>query len=117
MAAFDRFESVSGTASWGTSGILCAMGMARPDRRFVLFLSVILSVIASVIQPTSSVYGEIGGSFFGWAFNSVGLALSRVPEPKKDDDGKEKELNLFAALVLVGLWVLPIAYVLHVNSD
>ncbi|CAJ1970278.1 unnamed protein product [Cylindrotheca closterium] len=116
MAAFDT-EGVSGTASWGTSGILCAVGVARPDRRFILFLSVIVAVVASAIQPSSSVYGEIGGSFFGWAFNSVGLALSKFQEPRKDDDEKEKELNFFAAAVLVGLWIVPIAYVLHVTAD
>jgi hypothetical protein len=119
MAAF-HFNGISGCASWGTSGVLCAIGVARPDRRFVLFLSAIASVVLSLLEPTSSVYGAIGSIFFGWSFNSVGLTLygSSAAEHNKDDDhGKKSELNMFAAIVVVGLWVLPILYVLYMNGD
>lgn len=119
MAAF-HFQGISGCASWGTSGVLCAIGVARPDRRFVLFLSAIASVLLSLLEPASSVYGAIGAIFFGWSFNSVGLTLhgpSGADHNKDDDHGKKSELNLFAAVVVVGLWVLPILYVLYMNGD
>eukprot|EP00980_Cylindrotheca_fusiformis_P005235 scaffold1119_cov120-Cylindrotheca_fusiformis.AAC.15 len=118
MAAF-QFKGISGCACWGTSGVLCAIGVARPDRRFVLFLTAIASIVLSLLEPTSSVYGAIGSIFFGWSFNSVGLTLHgpSATDHDKDDHGKMSEFNIFAALIVVGLWVLPILHVLYMNDD
>merc|ERR1711971_36044 len=71
MLAWDQ-RGVCGCASWGTSGVLCASGVAKPSRRFTLFMTTILFVILSLLQqPCSSILGIIGSSFFGWAFYGV----------------------------------------------
>jgi hypothetical protein len=115
MAAF-HLEGISGVAGWGTCGVLCAVGVSRPDRRFALFMLAIALVMLHLLQPTSSVYGAIGASFFGWSFYSVGLTSTLPQQHNKDESKEEKEMNLIAALIVITLWVLPILYVLWMNG-
>ena len=116
MAAFD-LQGVSGTTSWGTAGILCTIGVLRPDRRHLLFSFAISLVIINLFQAPRSVYGAIGASFFGWSFAGVGLTNNLSSPRHKDDASKQqKEFNVFAAVVLIALWFLPILFVLWSNG-
>jgi hypothetical protein len=115
MAAFHS-NGISGCASWGTCGVLCAMGVSRPDRRFVLFLTAIALVIINLLQPTSSSFGAIGASFFGWSLYGVGLPPA-VTLLEDNGGGKCKRqpwgcLNWLAAVVVVKLWLIPIFFIL-----
>jgi hypothetical protein len=137
-ASFDGDDgpNISGCTSWGTAGVLCAMGMRWPERRFELFILAIALVIINLLQPTSSVFGAIGASFFGWSF--AGMWVAKTPAssinnaPVKSswhhyyevDDGNYKEAahkpshdkvcgfwSVFSALVMISLWLLPILYI------
>lgn len=70
---------ISGCSGWGTAGVLCAMGMLWPDRRFGLFVLAIALVLVNLLQAwsysssTGSVFGVIGASFFGWSWCGMWL--------------------------------------------
>jgi hypothetical protein len=88
------------------------MGVSRPDRRFVLFLTAIVLLLLNVLQPTSSVFGAIGASFFGWSFYGVG-GLGSEAVPLKDGAKKKRTcLNWLAIVVVVKLWLIPILVIL-----
>ena len=57
----DGGGGVSGCASWGTCGVLCAIGVSQPHRRFILFLTAIALVLLDLAQPYSSAFGALGG--------------------------------------------------------
>lgn len=115
MAAFD-LEGVSGSTSWGTSGILCAIGVSRPERRFILFSFTICLVVINLLEPNSSVYGAIGASFFGWSFAGGGFTNTLSPRHKDHAGSKNQNFNFFAALAVITLWLLPILFVLLSND-
>lgn len=109
MMAFDQF-GVGGGAAWGTSGVMCAAGGAKPQQRFLLFMAAIGMVVLSLLEPNNSVVGTIGASFFGWSF--YGLGWSRVVS--KQDKGTVKPkgmIRLLSGLALLKLWVLPMLFV------
>mmetsp|Transcript_7271 Transcript_7271/g.10401 ORF Transcript_7271/g.10401 Transcript_7271/m.10401 type:complete len:263 (+) Transcript_7271:3-791(+) len=69
------FHSPSACASWGTCGVLTAVGNTKPEKhRFPLFLVAILFVILNLFQNTNSTLGTIGAAFFGWAYAGLGWA-------------------------------------------
>jgi hypothetical protein len=105
MTAFHE-NGISGCASWGTGGVACAMGVSWPNRRFDLFLCAIALVLVNLFQPYSSVYGAIGGSFFGWCCYGVSFVA-------QDKGGKKKTrgcVNWMAAIAVIKLWTIPIVY-------
>ena len=111
MMAFD-LSGVAGAATWGSSGVICAAGGAKPRQRFLLFMTAIAIVILAFLEPTNSVVGAIGGSFFGWTF--YGLGWSRVVS--KMDKGAVKPkgmLRLLSGLALLKLWVVPLLFVAY----
>ncbi|VEU34809.1 unnamed protein product [Pseudo-nitzschia multistriata] len=63
--------AASGCAGWATAGVLCAVGIQRPNRRFPCFLSAIVLVLLHQCQSTGSVVGCSSASFFGWAFSGM----------------------------------------------
>ena len=63
-----EFPALSGCAGWATAGVLCAMGIQSPIKRFPCFLSSILLVIIHQCQATGSVIGCAAAAFFGWAY-------------------------------------------------
>lgn len=108
MMAFD-LSGVGGAASWGTSGILCAAGGAKPRQRFILFLLAIAMIILALFAPTNSVMGTIGSSFFGWCF--FGLGWQRVVSKFDKGVAKPKGLvRLLSGLALLMLWILPVLF-------
>jgi membrane associated rhomboid family serine protease len=128
MTAFHKDDEIAGCVSWGTCGILCAMGVSRPERRFFFFCTVIALVVLELMQPTGSVFGAIGGSFFGWAFSGVGLwwtpnSSSKAQQQQDGKDGIAKSmhaarirkscLHWFSTIVLIILWVVPILFIVR----
>jgi hypothetical protein len=83
MTAFavnpENAGGVSGCSGWGTAGVLCAMGVLSPDRRFGLFVLAIAMVLVGLVDAwsyssaTGSVFGVIGASFFGWSWCGMWL--------------------------------------------
>jgi hypothetical protein len=107
--AFD-ITGVAGGAAWGTSGVICAAGGAKPRQRFVLFMLAIAMILLSLVEPTNSVMGTIGSSFFGWSF--FGLGWSRVVSKFDKDTVKPKgAARLLSFMALVKLWVIPLMFV------
>ena len=63
--------ALSGCAGWATAGVLCAVGIQAPNRRFPCFLSVIGLVLLHQFQSTGSVIGCAAAAFFGWAYSGI----------------------------------------------
>lgn len=109
MMAFDSSGQTGGGAVWGTCGVICAVGGAKPGLRFILFLTAIVSVFVSLLAPTNSVMGAISGSFFGWSFYGLGWS----PVVSKNDKDAVKPTRLTQAIscfVLIKLWAMPIIF-------
>lgn len=109
MMAFDQY-AIGGGAAWGSSGVMCAAGGAKPQQRFLLFMMAIGMVILSLLEPNNSVIGAVGGSFFGWSY--YGLGWSRVVSRQDKDTVKPKGfVRLLSGLALLKLWVIPMLFV------
>jgi hypothetical protein len=109
---------VSGCASWGTCGILCAAGISQPNRRFLLFMTAIALVSLDTVQSLGSTFGALGGSFFGWAFFGVGLTPV-CPVMQTEDSMKEQRrgcLHVVSAFVVLKLWVIPTYFIIRNKS-
>ena len=125
VTAFHPYNAISGCASWGTCGTLCAIGVSKPHRRFFLFMIAISLVMVDLAQPYTSAYGAIGGSFFGWAFYGVGLTpVCPIVNPGGKFRGEEEKntsfcgnkqvwLNFVSVAVMLALWGLPLFYILR----
>lgn len=124
VIAFHSNNAISGCASWGTCGILCAVGVSQPNRRFLLFMIAISLVLLDLIQPFTSAYGAIGGSFFGWSFYGVGYSSAcPVMNPHKVHgemgnktgimDIIEGWLKFLSAVVMLALWIIPIFFIVR----
>lgn len=77
---------VAHCAAWGTSGVLCFVGMLRPHRRFSCFMISIVLVILSLLQcywrvpnPLPNVVGCTASSFVGWALYGSHLLVFLKP--------------------------------------
>lgn len=74
-----HIDGVSGCSGWGTAGVICAMGMLWPERRFGLFLLAIAFVLLNLVQAqtysssTGCLFGIIGASCFGWSWCGMWL--------------------------------------------
>jgi hypothetical protein len=68
--------ALSGCAGWATAGVLCAVGIQAPNRRFPCFVSSIALVVLHQCQATGSVIGCSAASFFGWAYSGLWAQLS-----------------------------------------
>ena len=120
MVAFQR-DGISGCASWGTGGCACAFGVKRPNSRFELFLFSIALLLVNLFQTYSSVYGAIGGIFFGWCCHGIGLTVPPplVPEYEENLSAHYKKQNnntrcidWVATLGVIKLWTIPIGYMI-----
>ena len=80
------FPAVSGCAGWGTAGVLCAVGIQVPDRRFPCFLSSIGLVLIHQFQATGSVVGCAAAAFWGWAYSGL-WSRSRATQRIRDHPG------------------------------
>jgi hypothetical protein len=75
--AYDSsLPALSGCAGWATAGVLCAVGIQAPNRRFPCFLSSIALVVLHQCQATGSVIGCSAAAFFGWAYSGLWAHLS-----------------------------------------
>ena len=113
MFAFDR-DGISGCASWGTAGCACAFGVSRPKKRFELFLCAIALLLLNLFLTYNSVFGTIGGSFFGWCCHGIALV---PPVPWDEKYGTMKKQSVVckpwvATIAVVKLWTIPIFYML-----
>lgn len=113
MAAYGSYYSISGCAGWGTCGILCATGVARPDRRMLLFMTAIVLVLLNLLQTTSNVFGAVGASFFGWSLAGTGFSPFSAPVVKENVTAtyRWKASNWLALIITVQLWIFPILYI------
>lgn len=69
---YDDPYTLTGCFSWGTIGVLCCIGMARPLHRFELFVMASIVLIVSLLtRPYNSVWGCNGGAFLGWALGAL----------------------------------------------
>ena len=127
--------TLSGCAGWATAGVLCSVGIQRPNRRFPCFISAIVLVILQTCQTTGNTIGCSTGSFFGWAFSGIwGITLLPIVSRRRlqqreilnydynydtlnDTEDKTNSningwnfWNGLAAGIAVLLWLLPISY-------
>jgi hypothetical protein len=108
MLAFD-LSGIAGAATWGTCGVICATGGAKPKQRFILFMTAICIIMLSLVEPNNSVMGPVGSSMFGWSF--YGLGWSRVVS--KMDKGAVKPkgfLQIFSGCILLKVWIIPLLF-------
>lgn len=114
-AAFGSPYAISGCLGWGTAAILCAVGSLQPEYRLDLFSIAIVLLLLNLVQPTSSVFGAIGASFFGWSASGVvdGLSTNLV---LKEHPARELRnfgpVHWLAAITSSALWFIPIAHLL-----
>lgn len=98
ITAFDTSAVLCGSLASGTLGVLCALGMRCPNRRMGLFMyAALLVTMAVVMQPYTSVVGDVGGTFFGWA---LAVADGRPAKGAADRNG-EGEVGRFVGLAAV----------------
>ena len=101
--AWDPF-GVSGGAVWGTCGVLCAAGAAKPTSRFVLLVISTALFFVSSIGGTSSAMGAIGSSAFGWGYYGMGRdAMSALPPSRL--------IRRLSGIILVCLWMVPLLWI------
>jgi hypothetical protein len=101
MWTYDTTEYlVAGCVAWGTCGVLCAAGMARPLHRFELFsLATMLLLLSLFLRPYSSVFGTTGSAFFGWALGACGF-VERVEHVMYPGNGND--IKGFRAITFLG---------------
>lgn len=135
MMAFAQQGEISGCASWAMCGILCALGVPHRALRFRLFLSTIALVLINQLQPTSSVWGAIGASFWAWSLAGAmknkdinhgagagaggAAALPNEWHVKKEPSSSRTPpssswYGIVGGITCVLLWVLPIG-VMHMS--
>jgi hypothetical protein len=129
MMAFAQSGEISGCASWGMCGILCALGVPHRALRFHLFLSTIALVLINQLQPTSSVWGAIGASFWAWSLagavdDTKGGSLPNERHVKKDPSSSRRSSSssswwhgIAGGVICVVLWVLPIVHMSVWGND
>jgi hypothetical protein len=95
-------ESVAypiGCATFGTAGVLTAVGIYCPSRRFAFFVCAAALVIAAYVQQQQTslpcLVGILASAFFGWA-----LACSEETKHSK----KDPDLPLGRRCALLQLW-------------
>ena len=138
---YDYVPTLSGCAGWATAGVLCAIGIQKPHRRFPCFISAIAFVILHQCQTTGSVIGCSAAAFFGWAFSGIwspelsvsGHQWQQQQQQQRDllnydytyhdilndggnkinEKGRWNLLNGLAAAVVILLYFLPIIYLLY----
>jgi hypothetical protein len=111
MLAWDATPHVlTGCITWGTGGVLCAAGVARPNQRFIFFvLASILVLFSFVEQPTNSVLGMVGGSYFGWALSSSGC-VPTIPEKRQPSSHGFRFMSGITAILMVLVPAVCIAF-------
>lgn len=126
MMAFAQSGEISGSASWAMCGILCALGVPHRALRFHLFLSTILLVLINQLQPTSSVWGAIGASFWAWSLagamsDTKGGSLPNAWHVKKDPSSPRASSSCWygiaGGVMCLILWVLPIVHMRVSGND
>lgn len=100
--AVDQQVQYVGAATWGTSGVLCAAGMARPSHRFELFcLAAVALIGAALVRPYDSCYGSLGGALMGWALGATGVLEVQT----------SKLISLLGTAAAVAILVAPVLVV------
>jgi len=121
--------SLSGCAGWASCGVLCSVGIQRPNSRFPCFILAILLIILQTCQITGNTIGCSAGSFFGWAFSGIWgpSAAFRQRLQQRElrnydyrydiiNDTENKMLNIWnwlAVIIVTLLWLLPILKLIH----
>jgi hypothetical protein len=108
MWTYDTTENaVAGCVAWGTCGVLCAIGMAKPHYRFEAFVLASLLLLLSLFQrPYDSVLGTTGSAFFGWSLGAAGLVNKIEPPKLNENDFKETKIGSFIG---TGFFVLIVS--------
>lgn len=109
-------DTVSGVASWGTSGILCAAGVGKPRKRCLLLVICMSLIAISLIDAsTDSIMGTLGSSLFGCACCGMGCNISfcndeAVVKPP------EKSIRIFSGIILLLQCCIPILWIIDNNT-
>jgi hypothetical protein len=101
---------VSGGAVWGTCGVLCAAGAARPTSRFVLFVTSIALFVVSSIGGTNSAMGAMGSSAFGWGYYGMGHILV-FSQDAVDALPPSRSIRMLSGIMLISLWMIPLLWI------
>lgn len=102
-------SGVSGGAVWGTCGVLCAAGAAKPTFRFVLLVISIALFFVSSIGATSSAMGAIGSSAFGWGYYGMGRDMMAALPPSR-------LIRRLSGIILVSLWMVPLLWIAFADT-
>jgi hypothetical protein len=102
-------SGVSGGAVWGTCGVLCAAGAAKPTFRFVLLVISIALFFVSSIGATSSAMGAIGSSAFGWGYYGMGRDMMAALSPSR-------LIRRLSGIILVSLWMVPLLWIAFADT-
>jgi multisubunit Na+/H+ antiporter MnhG subunit len=101
----------AGVLSWGTCGVLCAAGLAQPHRRFFYFMLAILLTVGAFLQrPYNSIWGILGGAYFGWALGASGLIAPERIRPV-DLTNAQRLHQWRSATAAIFMWVLPVLWI------
>jgi hypothetical protein len=108
-------SGVSGGAVWGTCGVLCAAGAAKPTPRFVLFVISISLFVVSSIGATNSAMGALGSSAFGWGYYGMGhiLVFSR---DRVDALPPSRSIRMLSGVILISLWMVPLMWIVFADT-
>jgi hypothetical protein len=111
--------TASGCVSWGTCGVLCAIGIVQPQCRLPCFLwATGFSVLAWLAQPCNSILGTLAGAYFGWAIGAAGW----LPEHLSSGRGsslpsvlvvstQEQKWQWKSGTVAIFMWVAPVLWI------
>lgn len=109
--------SVTGGASWGTCGILCAAVLPRPQKRFLLVVFWVLLFVISLIDTADSLMGTMGSSLFGCACYGIGYNLT-FSKDRAVVKPTTKSVHVLSAVVLVALiWLTPVLWIAFRNTS
>lgn len=128
---------VTHCAAWGTCGVLCFVGMARPNRRFCCFMICIALVVLSLLQHLTQinslpvVVGCTASSFVGWTLfgsqlipspNTTTLRLAQKPDnfsipilTGPPQSQIHSTVRLCCGAVVMILWVLPLLILAYLD--
>lgn len=97
-----------GAAAWGTCGVLCAAGMARPGYRFELYIVCATIITLALLQrPTSSVWGATAGAFLGWALGAAGCEQAEFKD-HPSSPSLTRLVTLTGTLLAIGIVGSPV---------
>lgn len=122
MTACGNPYRLVGGVSFGMCGILCATGVAKPQQRFVLYLTCTSLLLLDLLGTYTSIWGGVGASLFGWACYAVGWTMLESKVASQGNKGtisstieyERGELpppkgncRRWSGLFILTMWVVP----------